>query len=165
MRLLSIDLKEVKFCMNILDMEKKLLETRKLSTEKDIKIFENTIEKICSYKKPEYIISLCKGFCDDTEDYEVMYGLVHAIENLGADNYLYWTFFGMINMKEAKEWSKIFMYGMLNDEIEFNRCPDLIKKMPQDNRIYIFDVLNEIKNEDNEMFGERIDMILKQYKE
>ena len=123
MRLLSIDLKEVKFCMNILDMEKNLLETRKLSTEKDIKIFEHTIEKICSYEKPEYIISLCKGFCDDTEDYEVMYGLVHAIENLGADNYLYWTFWGMINMKEAKEWSKIFMYGMLNDEIEFNRCP------------------------------------------
>lgn len=147
--------------LDIRDMENILYNTRKLSTENDVKLYEETIAKICSYNKPEYIVNLCKGFYDDTEDYEVMFGLVHAVEYLGGDDCLYWISLGLVDADDTREWGKIFMYGLLNNRKTLNKIPVDIKRLPPKNKEYIVALLEEIKKEKGDRFGERIDAIFK----
>ena len=147
--------------MDIKYMEKILYNTRKLSTEDDVKLYEEIIAEICSYNKPEYIVNLCKGFYDDTEDYEVMFGLVHAIEYLGGDDCLYWISLGLVDVDNTREWGKIFMYGLLNNKKTLNKMPVDIKMLLPKNREYIVSLLKEIKKEKGDKFGERIDVIFK----
>jgi hypothetical protein len=149
--------------LDIKEMETILYKTRELMTESDVSLYEKTIAEICSYNNPKYIVNMCIGFYDDTEDEEVMFGLVHAIESIGGDN-LYWTFVGIEHMKEARNWSKIILYRILNDEEGIKKVPSVMDALPQKNRKYIIDLLEEIKDEDYDMFSRSIDFILGQMK-
>ena len=46
--------------------------------------------------------------------YEVMYGLIHAVEALAkGENYSYIISLGIYNMAEGRDWSKDFIYGII----------------------------------------------------
>ena len=99
--------------MEILEYVKILRENRKLRSDIEIERFEEAIENILATDKFEY---LYYGFDDTTEDEEVMYGLVHAIESYygKVEEEKYFSVFINETQKivyEAKEWVKL-MYKM-----------------------------------------------------
>lgn len=88
-----------------------LYSIRKLDKEEQVPLFDDTIAEIFTAPKPEYAIKLCSVFYDDVYFDEVMYGLIHAVEDLvEGDDYSYLISLGICNMKDGREWSKILLW-------------------------------------------------------
>lgn len=100
-------------------------------------------------------------FYDEVYFHEVMYGLIHAVEALAkGENYSYLISLGICNMAEGRDWSKIFIYGILNTKDELMKYPKVLRQLSEEQRRYIVGILQKIKKEDEKMFGERIFWIL-----
>ena len=100
-------------------------------------------------------------FYDDVYFYEVMYGLIHVVEALAkGENYSYLISLGICYMTEARDWSKVFLYGILNTKDELMKYPEVLRQISEDQRRYIVGILQEIKKDDEKKFGERIFWIL-----
>ncbi|SFA72337.1 Imm30 family immunity protein [Selenomonas ruminantium] len=147
--------------MNIEKNEEILKNTCKLRNEYEVELFEKAIEEICSTQRAEYVLNLCSGFDDDTEDEEVMFGLVHAVEELGGDDGLYWTAMGLERMWRNKEWCKILLYRILNSDEDRIKYPEVINRLPWRERDRNISLLADILHEDKEMFADKIDEVLK----
>lgn len=61
---------------------KKIYNNRLSQSQKEIIEFEEALSNLISLKDTAIINELCMGFDDDTEQYEIMFGLVHGIEHL-----------------------------------------------------------------------------------
>lgn len=59
---------------------------RLLQTQNEISEFDTALENLIKLKDASIIGDLCMGFDDDTEQYEVMFGLIHGIEHLYKEN-------------------------------------------------------------------------------
>ena len=140
-----------------------LYSIKKLDKEEQVPLFDDTIAEIFTAPKPEYAIKLCSVFYDDVYFDEVMYGLIHAVEDLAeGDDYSYLISLGICNMKDGREWSKILLYGILNVKDELKKYPEALRRLFDEQRNYIVGILREIREEDAEMFGERITWILRE---
>jgi len=59
---------------------KQLYESRLIRTDKEFETFEKTLEILADIATEDDIPLLCTVFDDNTEEHEVMYGLIHFIE-------------------------------------------------------------------------------------
>lgn len=150
-----------KLDVNIEKYEEMLKNTRKLRDETEVELYEKTIEEICSTQRAEYVLNLCSGFDDKTEDGEVMFGLVHAVEELGGEDGLYWIAMGVERMWRNKEWCKILLYRILNSDEDRIKYPEVINRLPWRERDRNISLLADILHEDKEMFADKIDEVLK----
>ena len=92
--------------------------------------------------------------------HEVMYGLIHAVEALAkGENYSYLISLGICNMAEGRDWSKDFIYGILNTKDELMKYPKGLRQLSEEQRRHIVGILQEIKDDDKEIFGEMISWI------
>lgn len=147
--------------MDIDEKVSALYKIRRLDKEEYVLIFENIIQELFTDPKPEYVIKLCAVFYDDVYFYEVMYGLIHAVEALAkGENYSYLISLGICNMTEGRDWSKVFLYGILNTKDEFMKYPEVLRQLSEEQRRHIVGILQEIKDDDEEIFGERISWIM-----
>ena len=64
----------------IKEYSEKLIVNRLLRNDDEINAFEKARELIAERENPRDISILCQAFDDETEDYEVMFGIVHDIE-------------------------------------------------------------------------------------
>lgn len=67
----------------------KLQASRLLSNAHEINDFECAIENIVSLRDVTLVKDLCSGFDDQTKDHEVMFGLIHAIEDYDGEEGLF----------------------------------------------------------------------------
>ena len=147
--------------MDIDEKVSALYKIRRLDKEEYVPIFDKLIHEIFTDPKPEYVIKLCTVFYDDAYFHEVMYGLIHAVEALAkGENYSYLISLGICNMPEGRDWSKDFIYGILNTKDELLKYPEVLRQLSEEQRRHIVGMLQEIKDEDEEMFGERISWIM-----
>ncbi|SFA72058.1 Imm30 family immunity protein [Selenomonas ruminantium] len=147
--------------MDIDEKVSALYKIRRLDKEEYVLIFDKLIQEIFTDPKPEYVIKLCAVFYDEVYFHEVMYGLIHAIEALAkGENYSCLISLGICNMAEGRDWSKIFIYGILNTKDELMKYPKVLRQLSEEQRRYIVGILQEIKKEDEKKFGERIFWIL-----
>lgn len=152
--------------MNILNEVKKLEKSRLLSNNNEIMDFESAIKDILSAKDYKNIKYLCMGFDDDTEDEEVMFGLVHAIESyyklVGAQKY-FTEFINSITgiSNNAREWVKLLNIRILNDEDSLKEYITVVKNSNRITKDFLIKIMKEIKADDSEMFSESVDKFLK----
>ncbi|PAF37579.1 hypothetical protein CHH58_07975 [Terribacillus saccharophilus] len=66
--------------MDILVELQNLKDNRLLRDDQEVEKFEKAIKNILKMKDGNNIPLLCQGFDDETENDEVMFGLIHAIE-------------------------------------------------------------------------------------
>ncbi|MEC3606268.1 MULTISPECIES: Imm30 family immunity protein [Bacillus] len=143
--------------MNIQTELKKLRDNRLLRNSDEINEFESAIANIVELEDADHIEYLCQGFDDSTEEDEVMFGLIHAIESY--DN----KFDGEITLKKfaeavpsmlphAKEWSKIMHKRILNHEPSRITYSKIIKELDKEIQSKIVDQLVEIKNKNPKRF-------------
>ncbi|MEC0715375.1 Imm30 family immunity protein [Bacillus licheniformis] len=143
---------------------KKLYDNRFLENENEIQEFEESLAKVIDYGDVSAISELCLAFDDDTEQFEVMFGLVHGIERLYKNNieegltYIAKAIPKILN--QGEEWIEILHYRILNHpEVRLAYRNVLSKQDPSivDN---IKDLLTEIKNEDPDMFSKSVDEVI-----
>lgn len=144
--------------MEILEYVKILRENRKLRSDIEIERFEEAIENILATDKFEY---LYYGFDDTTEDEEVMYGLVHAIESYYGklEEEKYFSVFINETQKivyEAKEWVKLMNIRILNDDESLEKYIATAQKYNDKVKSFLEDIMKDILLEDTELFSKPV---------
>ena len=150
--------------MDIKKYLKKLYDNRLLESSNQIHEFEDSLTKVLDYGDVSVIPDLCLAFDDDTEQFEVMFGLVHGIESLYKNNIEEGlTFIARsvpIIINQAKEWVEVLHYRILNHpQIRLAYGKVLAQLDPSIINI-IKGLLLEIKNEDPEMFSKAVDEVI-----
>ncbi|BBK78779.1 Imm30 family immunity protein [Clostridium butyricum] len=144
--------------MDILECVKILKENKKLSNNAEIEKFEDAIENILTTNKFEYLYC---GFEDATEDEEVMYGLVHAIESYYGIIQKEQYFSVFINetqkiVSEAKEWVKLMNIRILNDDESLEQYIATAQKCNNTVKNFLQDIMKEVLLEDTELFSKPV---------
>ena len=139
----------------------KLQKSRLLRNVLEVKDFEAAIENILSLNDVQFIRDLCSGFDDQTENQEVMFGLVHAIEDFDGKEGLFELAKAIPSMlPNAKEWAIILNYRILNDNPSRILFIEVLKILDASVRDVIVQILKEIKLEDPVTFGASVDEVL-----
>jgi hypothetical protein len=139
----------------------RLQKSRLLRNSLEVRDFESAIENIVSLKDYSLIKDLCTGFDDKTENHEVMFGLVHVIEDFEGEEGL----FEMVNavpsmLSHAKEWATILNYRVLNHEPSRELYIQVLKKVDVQVKNTFIQILKEIKTEDPARFEVSVNEIL-----
>lgn len=135
--------------MNVKSEIKKLQQNKMLRNSDEINSFELAIKSIVSMNDVKLIKDLCSGFDDQTEDHEIMFGLVHAIESFDSED-------GLLEMAKtipsmlihAKEWATILNYRVLNHEPSRKSYIKILSSVDPNVKNSIIELITEIRDED-----------------
>nr|WP_293095756.1 Imm30 family immunity protein [Okeania sp. SIO2F4] len=100
-----------------MNLIKILQENRLMKTPQEIKIFEETLEKIAEHPNDDNLKDLHLILDDNCEHPEIMFSLVHFLEDFELQKQIQ-AFIELIPqlMNAAPEWTKIIHYRIINDE-------------------------------------------------
>ncbi|MER2079807.1 Imm30 family immunity protein [Psychrobacillus psychrotolerans] len=155
--------------MEILFELTELKNNRLLRDENEVEKFEKSIENILEMKDVSHIEVLCQGFDDLTENDEVMFGLIHAIESydniVDSEASLKVLANSIPKMlPHAKEWLKILQKRILNHEPSLNIYKEIIPTLNKDVQAYIISQLIVIKEKNTSKFEKSVNLILEYLK-
>lgn len=143
----------------------KVYTNRLLQNQEEISEFEQALDNLTSLGDVSIIGDLCMGFDDDTDKYEVMFGLVHGIEHLYKERIeegLSLIALAVPRVVDnAKEWMEILHYRILNNEQVRLTYGKVLSKLDVKTKEIIVNLLNDIKDEDPDMFGISVDEVIK----
>ncbi len=131
--------------MNLLKI---LQENRLLKTPQEIKLFEETLEKIAKYPKDDNLKELHLILDDNCEHPDVMFSLVHFLEDFDLQKQIP-AFIEVIPqlMITAPEWTKIIHYRMINDESAVKIYQNSLELANQKTPHFLYQLLLEsVKN-------------------
>lgn len=147
--------------MDIKSEIQKLQQNKLLRNSNEINAFELAIENIVSLKDGKLVKDLCSGFDDQTEDHEVMFGLVHAIEDFEGEEGLFEMAKAIPSMlPHAKEWATILNYRILNHEPSRKLYIKVLSKVDSTIKDTIVRIIKEIKDEDPARFENSANEVL-----
>lgn len=145
-------------CKKLLDQ---LYDNRLLGTKEEFEKFEESLNAISEVVLENDIPELCSIFDDETEDEEVMFGLIHLIETFSSDKAFELIILGISNMLEnAMNWAKIIIYRCLNDDLSRMMLKKAIDSADFKTKQEIKSLLNSIKQEDYDKFSVLIEEVL-----
>lgn len=152
--------------MNILEYAEILKENRELKNDTEIKNFEDAIENIIGTDKVEYLYD---GLYDKTEDDEVMFSLVHAIEsyyNLISKEEYFYIFIKKSKdiFNQAREWVKLMNIRILNDEDSLNIYIKVAQNLNVDMKEFLKSIMNEVILEDEDLFNKSVSKFINEIK-
>lgn len=152
-------------CVNVKSELNKIYTNRLLQSQKEIYEFEEALGNLIDLGDKSIITDLCKGFDDETEQYEVMFGLIHGIENLYKENIeegLYLIALAVPSVIDrAREWMEVLHYRILNHEQVRRIYGSVLSKLDDKTKEIIINLLRDIKSEDPNMFSNSVDEVLK----
>lgn len=103
-----------------------LVEHRGLATRADVAAFDAALVALAGRREPELLDAIHLVLVDDTEDQQVMFGVVHLIEAAGLDRQLASMFRVLPALAEqAPEWVMTLHYRLLADPISRRRYPEI----------------------------------------
>ncbi|NMO94328.1 Imm30 family immunity protein [Paenibacillus lemnae] len=144
---------------------KKIYTNRLLQSQQEISSFEEALVNLIGLEDKSVITGLCMGFDDDTEQYEIMFGLVHGIEHLYKDNIeegLHLIALAIPRVIDrAREWIEVLHYRILNHEQVRRIYGSVLSKLDVTTKEIIINSLRDIKSEDPNMFSDSVDEVLK----
>jgi hypothetical protein len=117
----------------------KLKKASKFETEADVDFFDQKVYELAQSCNPEKLSVLMDLFDDETEHPEVMYNIVHAIEDCPFDIYVPIL---MDKIKHAlasyPEWYLRFIFGILNSKSHLKQFYKQIEKLSSEERSQLF---------------------------
>jgi Immunity protein 30 len=143
---------------------KSLYKNRLMESETEIHDFELSLSKVLEYKEIRAIEGLCLAFDDDTNQFEIMFGLIHGIEGLyksepeeGLKMIANST---PIIYDRAIEWVEILHYRILNHPQVRIIYSDVLSKIEPNTSAQIKKLLIDIKNEDPDQFRDAVNEVI-----
>lgn len=142
---------------------KQLIENKIMETDEQYELFEDSIENLADLSQIDDIPILCKGFDDSTKEDEVMFGLVHLIENLEGDRFIDLIIQGILGMKqESRDWAKLLIKRILNSDHDREAYRLAFQQLDISSKNEMIVLLKEIQNDNPEKFEKKIEEIIKQ---
>ena len=136
---------------------------RFMRTEKETLLFEEALEEISETNDYRIIGKLIDVFEDDTEQEEVMWGLIHTIEYLGElspkESLKLQINAIPANVEKCREWVEIMHFRILNHDEYRKLFAEVLKEVNVQVQETIVNLLNEIKNEDPVKFKDKVEEV------
>ncbi|MCM1385425.1 MAG: Imm30 family immunity protein [Lachnoclostridium sp.] len=136
-----------------------LYHCRKLSTDEECELFEDALQDLDGNIEMEDVNQICQAFYDDTEDDELMSGMIHLIEQLISEEYLKCIALCTPAMKDAHDWAMTLNKRILNSQKYFEKYVEVIDGLEQEEKEKILNLLADVKQDNPDRFGEKVDMI------
>jgi hypothetical protein len=141
---------------------KKLYEARKMRTPEEVQIFDEALEELSDIHDPATLKDLFRVFDDSTEQSDVMWGLVHTIEEYELDDSLQEMAMAIPEiLPYAKDWVNVLTYRVLNDSTALPVYKHVISALPSEKKRVVRHFLEEI-SESKPEFSKRIEDLLKE---
>lgn len=148
--------------LDINNLTQTLIDNRLLRNEEEISAFEQAISSVLDLKDLNHLRNLCLGFHDATENDEVMFGLIHAIESY--DN-IFGSEQSLIELAEslpymlphAKEWAKTLHKRILNHESSCKIYSKVISTADVNIKKIVLQLVKEIKERNPKRFEASVD--------
>lgn len=135
-----------------------LRENRMMRNNQEVDKYEEAIAKIYEQNQLKFIPALCTGFDDKTEHEEVMWTLLHAIEDFYAENpHEYDRIFldivdNNILLPHAEGWLDLLVTRTINDENSRETFKESLRGASDHVKQVIRHVLNKLIQEDAKQF-------------
>lgn len=141
-------------------LAEQLYQNRKMQTTEEVKHFEEALAALYASKDPSVLKSMFAAFDDTTEQPEVMWGLVHAVEAYDPETRLHDMALAIPTMLlQAKEWTQVLHYRVLNSDRSRSIYKQIIAALPEKIRDIIRNELEEIGTSEPE-FRDRVQDLL-----
>lgn len=137
-----------------------LYSNRLLRDRQEIEKFEEGLEMLSEVIQEDDISELCGIFDDNTMDDEVMFGLIHLIEQFQGKGYLECIAKYSPNMNRAHNWAMVLNKRILNSQKYFEQYVEVIVNIESKYQAPIMELLMDVKNDNQEKFGEKVNYIL-----
>lgn len=137
-----------------------LINARKLNTNEEFELFEGALQALQASITIDDIAEICKAFYDDTQDDEVMFGIIHLIERLQGEEYLKKIAICTPDMKDAHDWAMTLNKRIINSPKYFEKYIEIINKLEKEHKEKILELLVDVKNDNPKRFGEKIDTLI-----
>jgi hypothetical protein len=139
----------------------KLYTNRLMQDNEQIALFEEALERIGGEQDPQHIPLLCRAFDDETEHYEVMYGMVHAVERYDKFSSPVQATAEFIKaiplmLPQAAEWLETLLFGILNDDASRQVFAEQLVISSPDVQSQVRDALRKIVADDPEAFQTKV---------
>ncbi len=133
---------------------------RNFNIDDNVKKFEEVLGYIARLKDPRSISKLISFFDDSSEYEEVIFGIVHLIEEFDDYTYLHELAPALPWMvKNVPYWAKILHYRILNSHTTLDEYLKLISSFSDEVKLALRKLLVLIKNEDTE-FADRCNKLI-----
>lgn len=145
--------------MEVQNLVKILYDNRFIRSDDEYESFQKALDLIGNEElEEETIRDLYLVFEDHTEEYEVMWGLLHLLEHVDPDNQnLVKSLVKMV--PQSKEWVTIFIRRILKTPVARMNFKQKYQHADKETKEIIKSLLQEI-GESNSKFKENIDFIL-----
>lgn len=137
-----------------------LINSRKLSTNEEYVLFEDALQALQMSITIDDIAEICKAFCDDTKDDEVMFGIIHLIEQLQGEEYLKKIAICTPDMRDAHDWAMTLNKRIINSQKYFEMYIEIIGELEKEYKEKILKLLVDVKNDNPKRFGDKIDIMI-----
>ena len=145
---------------------KRLYNCRFLKNQSECEEFDDALESLADCDDEKLIKELCIVFEDETQEEEVMFGLVHFIESFEMEKYLTEMPKALPKMVEsAKEWTMLLNIRILNNDLYRSEYAKILVGMNSDTKLTVINLLNEIISDDPKRFEGVANEILSKLKE
>ena len=142
---------------------RRLYSCRFLKNQSECEEFDNILENLADCTDEKLIKELCIVFEDETQEEEVMFGLVHFIESFEMEKYLTEmpkTLPKMVG--SAKEWAMLLNIRILNSDLCRSEYAKILVGMNHDIQLTVNNLLNEIIADDPKRFESTANEVLSQ---
>lgn len=149
--------------MNHRELVSQLESNRQLRSPEQVAAFDEALERLTGVgeMKEKDLTDLFKVFSDDCENEEVMFGLVHLIEDSDLRDMLRAFISAVPEMsKRAPEWVKLFHYRILNSDRARALYGEMLTGSDLDTRRMIRHVLTEIATAESPPLSTRAGAVL-----
>ena len=123
--------------------------------------FDSAIAELAVHRNREYLPTLYLVFDDRCEQHEVMYGLIHFLESFELKDQLQ-AFIDAIDrmIVNAKEWTMILLYGILNQDLSRNSYSEILHSTQSQNRELCTNLLQEIAANESPPLSSRAESVI-----
>lgn len=153
--------------MDIAILTQQLIDSRLMRTVEEFETFERVLIEIRYLEDINHMPYLCKAFDDETECPEVMFNIIHVIEDyseiFSIKEYLEMLISSTPMMfLHAKTWLVEINIRLLNNKNYYKLYKKLIKESDKSIQNIVIEILNEIKLEyvNNNRFDKQVDEII-----
>lgn len=145
---------------------KRLYDSRLLATQAEYEEFEDALENLADCTDRNIIRDLCMVFDDTTQDEEVMFGLVHLIEDFDMESYLTQMPTALPKMIEnGKEWAMVLNKRILNSDLYRIEYTKTLKEMNHEIKSVVINLLGEIISDNPKRFERPANEVISNLKE
>lgn len=136
-----------------------LINARNLSTNEEYLSFESALRSLQKNITIDDVTEICKTFCDDTQNDEVMFEIIHLIEQLQGEEYLKKIAICSPDMKDAHDWAMTLNKRIINSQRFFEMYIDVISELEEESKKKILLLLDDVKNDNPKRFAKKIDIL------